>query len=83
MRTISERADGDRLRALIVPMWRAGLRVSEALDCTRATWIELGAGAGTEPAHLGADEFAAPSRTGYSITRWRPMRIGRLRAYRL
>jgi site-specific recombinase XerD len=31
MRTISERADGHRLRALIVLLWRAGLRISEAL----------------------------------------------------
>jgi integrase len=30
MRTISERADGHRLRALIVLLWRAGLRISEA-----------------------------------------------------
>ena len=31
MRTIGDRADGDRLRALIVLLWRAGLRISEAL----------------------------------------------------
>ena len=31
MRTISDRADGHRLRALIVLLWRAGLRISEAL----------------------------------------------------
>jgi integrase len=31
MRTISDPADGDRLRALIVLLWRAGLRISEAL----------------------------------------------------
>jgi hypothetical protein len=31
MRTISVRADGDRLRALIVLLWRAGLRISEGL----------------------------------------------------
>ena len=31
MRTISDRADGQRLRALIVVLWRAGLRISEAL----------------------------------------------------
>jgi site-specific recombinase XerC len=30
MRTINERADGHRLRALIVLLWRAGLRISEA-----------------------------------------------------
>src|SRR5215469_16206251 len=30
-RTISDRADGHRLRVLIVLLWRAGLRISEAL----------------------------------------------------
>ena len=31
MRTIGERAEAHRLRALIVLLWRAGLRISEAL----------------------------------------------------
>ena len=31
MRTIGDRADGHRLQALIVLLWRAGLRISEAL----------------------------------------------------
>jgi site-specific recombinase XerD len=31
MRTITDRAEGHRLRALIVLLWRAGLRISEAL----------------------------------------------------
>jgi integrase len=31
MRTICDRAEGHRLRALIVLLWRAGLRISEAL----------------------------------------------------
>ena len=31
LRTISDRPDGYRLRALIVLLWRAGLRISEAL----------------------------------------------------
>jgi site-specific recombinase XerD len=31
MRTVSDRADGHRVRALIVLLWRAGLRISEAL----------------------------------------------------
>jgi site-specific recombinase XerD len=31
MRTIGDRDDGHRLRALIVLLWRAGLRISEAL----------------------------------------------------
>ncbi len=32
MRSATDRADGQRLRALIVLLWRAGLRVGEALD---------------------------------------------------
>jgi integrase len=31
MRTVGDRSDGHRLRALIVLLWRAGLRISEAL----------------------------------------------------
>jgi site-specific recombinase XerD len=31
MRTIGDRAEGHRLRALMVLLWRAGLRISEAL----------------------------------------------------
>ncbi len=31
MRAIGDRAEGNRLRALIVVLWRAGLRISEAL----------------------------------------------------
>lgn len=32
MRTVGDRPDGHRLRALIVLLWRAGLRISEALS---------------------------------------------------
>src|SRR3954471_15198833 len=32
MRTAGERVEGQRLRALLVILWRAGLRISEALD---------------------------------------------------
>lgn len=31
MRILGDRPDGERLRALIVLLWRAGLRISEAL----------------------------------------------------
>jgi site-specific recombinase XerD len=31
MRTVGDHADGHRLRALVVLLWRAGLRISEAL----------------------------------------------------
>jgi integrase len=32
MRAVGDRADGQRLRALIVLLWRAGLRIGEAPD---------------------------------------------------
>jgi integrase len=32
MRAVGDRSDGQRLRALIVLLWRAGLRIGEALD---------------------------------------------------
>ena len=35
MRAVGDRPDGDRLRALIVLLWRAGLRISEALDARK------------------------------------------------
>src|SRR5437763_13033131 len=35
MRSIGDRAEGHRLRALIVLLWRAGLRISEALSPAR------------------------------------------------
>lgn len=37
MRAADERADGARLRALIVILWRAGLRISEALALAETT----------------------------------------------
>ena len=51
MRSVGDRADGHRLRALIVLLWRAGLRISEALglqesDLARARGAVLVRGAG-------------------------------------
>ena len=37
MRTISDRADGLRLRALILLLWRAGLRITKRSRFRRAT----------------------------------------------
>ena len=44
MRTVGDRADGRRLRALIVLLWRAGLRIGEALDLQERD-LESGRGA--------------------------------------
>ena len=44
MRAASNNADGARLRALIIVLWRAGLRISEALDLAE-TDLDRGRGA--------------------------------------
>ena len=56
MRTAGDRAHGRRLRGLIVIMWRAGLRIQEALALTEGD-LEIAAG----PARQGR----APSRGGH------------------
>jgi hypothetical protein len=43
MRMISERANGHRLRALIVLRWRAGRESAKRSPSTTATWIDLAA----------------------------------------
>jgi integrase len=44
MRTVGDRAEGHRLRALIVLLWRAGLRISEALALQESD-LDAGRGA--------------------------------------
>ncbi len=44
MRTVGDRAEGYRLRALIVLLWRAGLRISEALAVQESD-LDAGRGA--------------------------------------
>jgi integrase len=70
MRAISDRADGDRLRALIVLLWRAGLRISEALalqesDLDRSRGAVLARrGKGGKRREVGMDRWAwVPNRT--------------------
>jgi site-specific recombinase XerD len=64
MRTVGDRADGHRLRALIVLLWRAGLRISEALalqesdlDDTRGA-ILVRRGKGGKRREVGMDRWA-------------------------
>src|SRR5262249_35656453 len=64
MRTTSNNADGARLRALIVILWRAGLRISEALDlaetdldCTRGA-LTVRSGKGGRRRGVGMDRWA-------------------------
>jgi site-specific recombinase XerD len=64
MRMISERANGHRLRALIVLLWRAGLRISEALalhesDLDRSRGAVLvRSGKGGKRREVGMDRWA-------------------------
>ena len=64
MSTVGDRADGHRLRALIVLLWRAGLRISEALwlqqsdlGGTRGA-VLLRGGKGGERREVGMDRWA-------------------------
>jgi integrase len=64
MRAVGDRADGQRLRALIVLLWRAGLRISEALalqesdlDATRGA-ILVRHGKGGKRREVGMDRWA-------------------------
>src|SRR5580693_3072637 len=64
MRTVGDRADGQRLRALIVLLWRAGLRISEAvtlqesdLDRSRGA-VLVRRGKGGKRREVGMDRWA-------------------------
>ncbi len=64
MSTVADRADGHRLRALIVLLWRAGLRISEALslqesdlDRTRGA-VLVRRGKGGKHREVGMDRWA-------------------------
>jgi site-specific recombinase XerD len=64
MRTISDSADGHRLRALIVLLWRTGLRISEALalqesdlDSSRGA-VLVRRGKGGKRREVGMDRWA-------------------------
>jgi site-specific recombinase XerD len=64
MRSIGDRAEGLRLRALVVLLWRAGLRISEALslhegdlDCARGA-VLVRRGKGGKRREVGMDRWA-------------------------
>jgi integrase len=62
MRTIgARRAPGHRLRALIVLLWRAGLRISEALSLQESDWIALAARSSS-----GVAKAASVARSGWT-----------------
>jgi site-specific recombinase XerD len=63
MSAVGDRADGHRVRALIVLLWRAGLRISEALslqesDLDRTRGAVLRRGKGGKRREVGMDRWA-------------------------
>jgi integrase len=69
MSTIGDRADGRRLRALTVLLWRAGLRISEALSLQESDLDRTGGamlvrrGKGGKRREVGMDHWAWDSST--------------------
>ena len=61
MSAVGDRADGHRLRALVVLLWRAGLRISEALSLQRATSTVPAA-----PCSSGVERAASAERSGWT-----------------
>jgi site-specific recombinase XerD len=71
MRATGNGADGARLRALIVVLWRAGLRISEALDLAETDLdrsrgaVLVRAGKGGRRREVGMDRWAWDQLTAY------------------
>jgi integrase len=61
---VGDRSDGHRLRALIVLLWRAGLRISEAL-LLRESDLD----APEAPCSSGAEKAASDARSGWTVGR--------------
>lgn len=71
MRAPSNNADGARLRALIIVLWRAGLRISEALDLAETDLdrprgaLTVRRGKGGRRREVGMDRWAWDQLTPY------------------
>ena len=71
MRATGNGADGARLRALIIVLWRAGLRISEALDLAETDLdrsrgaVLVRAGKGGRRREVGMDRWAWDQLTTY------------------
>ena len=61
MRAVGEHPNGQRLRALIVLLWRAGLRISEALALQ-----ESDLDSGRAPCWFGAARAVSDARSGWT-----------------
>ena len=75
MRATGDSADGARLRALIVVLWRAGLRISEALDLAETDLdrargaLVIRRGKGGRRREVGMDRWGWEA-----LTRWQEIR---------
>ena len=71
LRATSNNADGARLRALIIVLWRAGLRISEALDLAETDLdrargaLTVRRGKGGRRREVGMDRWAWDQLTPY------------------
>jgi integrase len=71
MRATNNNADGARLRALIIVLWRAGLRISEALDLAKTDLdrprgaLTVRRGKGGRRREVGMDRWAWDQLTPY------------------
>ena len=64
MRSVGDRVDGHRLRALIVLLWRAGLRISEALSLQES---DLDSARGAVLVRHNAGRAANAARSGWIV----------------
>src|SRR5438067_9935562 len=62
MRSVGDRSDGHRLRTLIVLLWRAGLRISEALALQESDLDRSRALCSS-----GAGKAASDARSGWTV----------------
>ena len=64
MSVVGDRADGHRLRALVVLLWRAGLRISEALALQESDLGRDRGSSGAGYAELGITRVKSPQKLG-------------------
>jgi integrase len=78
MRAVDNRADGQRLHALIVLLWRAGLRISEALALQESDF-DRSRGALLVRRGEEVRRVRCPAHVGESWGNWLNQRLGEAR----